>query len=74
MDIMDFNGDCYLDIIFGLVIQYSINQGGYGIEVINYFFVGYYVVKSEVIGFILGGLFVIFCFSNSGEFKGGGSN
>ena len=74
MDIMDFNGDRYPDIISGTAIQYSTNQGGYGTEVINHPFAGHHAAKSEATGFTLGGSFVTSRPSNSGEPKGGGSN
>ncbi|MEL7247890.1 MAG: SpvB/TcaC N-terminal domain-containing protein, partial [Bacteroidota bacterium] len=74
MDVMDFNGDRYPDIISGASIQYTNIQGGYGEEVINHPLPGHHEAKSEATGFTLGGSFVTSRPSNSGEPKGGGSN
>lgn len=74
MDVMDFNGDRYPDIISGAAIQYSTDQGGYGDVTIIHPFQGHHAAKSEATGFTLGGSFVTSRTTNSGEPKGGASN
>lgn len=74
LDIMDFNGDRYPDIIAGNSIQYTSMRGGYEAAAVVHPLPGHHAAKSEATGFTLGGSFVSSRTSNSGEPKGGSSN
>ena len=74
MDVMDFNGDRYPDIIAGSAIQYTSDQGGYLPGLVAHNIPGHHAAKSEATGFTLGGSFVPSRTSNSGEPKGDSSN
>ncbi len=73
LDVMDFNGDNYPDIIAGNRIQYTRDQGGYEAKSVTHSQLdGHHEAKSEALGFTLGGSFVSSRASNSGEPSGEG--
>ncbi|MEM1123296.1 MAG: toxin TcdB middle/N-terminal domain-containing protein, partial [Bacteroidota bacterium] len=73
LDVVDFNGDSYPDIISTNKIQYTNAQGGLLPKAVPYSF-GNHLAKSEATGGILGGTFLNSSPTNSGSSSGAGSN
>ncbi|MCB0639894.1 MAG: hypothetical protein KDC54_24900 [Lewinella sp.] len=74
LDVMDFNGDRYPDVVSTSRIQYTNSRGGLSDLSVPHGFDGHHQAKSEATGFTLGGSFVPSRTSNSGEPQGGASN
>lgn len=74
IDVMDFNGDRYPDVVSQTSIQYTDARGGLVEGSIRHGFDGHHSASSTATGFTLGGSFVPSRTSNSGEPKGGSSN
>lgn len=72
LDVEDFNGDRYPDIITPTKIQYSNASGGLSSFSINHT-LGAHIAKSEATGVTLGGAFVHSSPSNAGASAGKGS-
>ncbi|PHN08263.1 SpvB/TcaC N-terminal domain-containing protein [Flavilitoribacter nigricans] len=72
LDVEDFNGDNYPDVITPKKIQYSNASGGLGSQAISHT-LGTHIAKSEATGVTLGGGFVNSSPSNAGASAGKGS-
>ena len=72
LDVEDFNGDNYPDVITPTKIQYSNATGGLGSQAITHT-LGAHIAKSEATGVTLGGAFVNSSPSNAGASAGKGS-
>ena len=72
LDVEDFNGDNYPDVITPTRIQYSNATGGLGSQAITHT-LGAHIAKSEATGVTLGGAFVNSSPSNAGDSAGKGS-
>jgi RHS repeat-associated protein len=72
LDVEDFNGDRYPDVITPTKIQYSNATGGLSSFAINHT-LGAHIAKSEATGVTLGGAFVNSSPSNAGASAGKGS-
>ncbi|MCB0628125.1 MAG: SpvB/TcaC N-terminal domain-containing protein [Saprospiraceae bacterium] len=72
LDVEDFNGDRYPDVITPTKIQYSNATGGLSTFSINHT-LGAHIAKSEATGVTLGGAFVNSSPSNAGASAGKGS-
>ncbi|GJM33039.1 MAG: hypothetical protein DHS20C18_20400 [Saprospiraceae bacterium] len=73
LDVIDFNGDDYPDVVSTTKIQYTDSRGGLLRQAIPYSF-GNHVSHSEATGVTLGGAFVNSSPSNAGDSSGKGSN
>ncbi len=73
LDVLDFNGDDYPDIVSETKIQYTDSRGGLLAESVPYSF-NNHESHSEATGVTLGGSFVNSSPTNSGDSSGKGSN
>ncbi len=73
LDVLDFNGDDYPDVVSETKIQYTDSRGGLLAEAVPYSF-NNHESHSEATGVTLGGSFVNSSPSNAGDSSGKGSN
>jgi len=73
LDVMDFNGDGYPDVITSRGIQFTTSLGGLASGVFQHG-LGHHAASSEALGFTLGGDFVASRTNNTSEPKGSSSN